>query len=77
MSPGETSRLLRMADAARQKAWREARDAQAKFARERVATQKARRKAFAKAQKAGLSLREIGEATGLHYSRIAEIIKGK
>lgn len=66
-----------MADATRQKAWRDARDAQARFVRERVATQKARRETFAKAQKAGLSLRDIAEATGLHHSRVAEIIKGK
>jgi hypothetical protein len=66
-----------MADAAQQKARREARDAQAKFVRDRAATQKARRKAFAKAQKAGLTLRDIAEAAGLHHSRVAEIIKGQ
>jgi hypothetical protein len=66
-----------MADATRQKAWRDARDAQAKFVRERAATQKARREAFARAQRAGLSLREIAEAAGLHHSRVAEILKGK
>jgi hypothetical protein len=66
-----------MADAARQKAWRDARDAQARFVRERAATQKARREAFRRAQKAGLTLRDIAEAAGLHHSRVAEIIKGQ
>ncbi len=66
-----------MAGDSRQKARREARDAQARFVRERAATQKSRREAFAKAQKAGLTLRDIAEATGLHHSRVAEIINGK
>jgi hypothetical protein len=66
-----------MPDAAEQKARRAVRDAQAKFEREQAATQKARRKAFADAQKAGLSLRDIGEEVGLHRSRIAQIIAGK
>jgi DNA-directed RNA polymerase specialized sigma24 family protein len=51
--------------------------AQRQFDRESEAAQKARRKAFAKAQKDGLSLRDIAEEVGLHRSRIAQIIKGK
>jgi hypothetical protein len=66
-----------MADAAEQKARRAVREAQTKFEREQAASQKARRKAFAEAQKAGLSLRDIGEEVGLHRSRIAQIITGK
>jgi DNA-directed RNA polymerase specialized sigma24 family protein len=53
------------------------RAAQRQFDRESTAAQKARRKAFAQAQKEGLSLREIAEEVGLHHSRIAQIIKGK
>jgi predicted DsbA family dithiol-disulfide isomerase len=66
-----------MSDASSQKARRAVRAAQAQFEREQKASQKARRKAFAEAQKAGLSLRDIGEEVGLHRSRIAQIIAGK
>jgi hypothetical protein len=65
-----------MADAKTQ-ARRAVREAQARFEREQRAAQKARRKTFADAQKAGLSLRDIGEEVGLHRSRIAQIIGGK
>jgi hypothetical protein len=58
----------------KKKARRAIEAAQAKFEHDREATRKARRKAFASAQKSGLSLREIGEAAGLHHSRVAEII---
>ena len=53
------------------------RAAQKQYERDSAATQKARRKAFAQAQKEGLSLREIGEEVGLHRSRVAQIIKGE
>ena len=53
------------------------RAAQKQYERDSAATQKARRKAFARAQKEGLSLREIGEEVGLHRSRVAQIIKGE
>lgn len=66
-----------MANAAEQKARRAVRDAQAKFEREQTATQEARRKAFADAQKAGLTLRDIGEEVGLHHTRVLQIIRGK
>jgi DNA-directed RNA polymerase specialized sigma24 family protein len=56
---------------------RAVRSAQKQFERDSAATQKARRKAFAQAQKEGLSLREIGEEVGLHRSRVAQIIKGE
>jgi DNA-directed RNA polymerase specialized sigma24 family protein len=61
----------------RETALKVVRAAQKQFDQESKAAQKARRKAFAQAQKEGLSLREIGEAVGLHRSRIAQIIKGK
>lgn len=52
------------------------RAAQKQFERDSKATREARRKAFAKAQAAGLSLREIAEETGLHHSTVSEIARG-
>ncbi|HVQ57455.1 MAG TPA: hypothetical protein VMS60_00975 [Solirubrobacterales bacterium] len=67
-----------MPDDAKRKAARQAvRAAQKQFERESDAAQRARRKAFARAQSEGLSLREIAEEVGLHRSRIAQIIHGK
>lgn len=66
-----------MADAAEQKARRAVRAAQTKFEREQAATQKARRKAFADAREAGLTLRDIGEEVGLHHTRVLQIIRGE
>lgn len=37
----------------------------------------ARRENFERAQAAGLSMREIARETGLHFSRVAEILQGK
>lgn len=59
------------------KARKTVRAAQKQFERERNDSQRARRQAFAKAQKAGLSLREIAEEAGLHHSSVADIIDGK
>lgn len=53
------------------------RDAQDQFERDAEAVKAARRKAFADAQAAGLSLREIAGVVGLHYSRVSEILNGK
>ncbi len=66
-----------MADAEGEKARRAVRAAQAKFKRAQDATRKERREAFADAQKAGLSLRDIGEEVDLHHTRVAEIIRGE
>jgi DNA-directed RNA polymerase specialized sigma24 family protein len=51
--------------------------AQDQFERDSKAARDARRKAFAKAQKEGLSLREIGELVGLDHSRVGQIIRGR
>jgi predicted DsbA family dithiol-disulfide isomerase len=66
-----------MADAKGEKARRAVRAAQAKFEREQDAAQEARRKAFAEAQKAGLTLRDIAGEVGLHHTRVLQIIRGK
>lgn len=68
-----------MGDAKKQ-ARSEARRAQTRF--ERKTTQlddavKERRESFQRAADAGLSMAEIGEAVGLHRSRVNQIIKGK
>lgn len=62
-------------DSKRKAARREVRAAQNQFERDSEATREARRRAFAKAQTAGLSLREIAEETGLHHSTVAEIAR--
>lgn len=68
-----------MADAAK-KVRAEVRRAQAAFERDQNkldATRSARRKSFEKARAAGLSTRDIAEETGLHYTRVAEILRAK
>lgn len=59
------------------KARRAVRDAQASFERDAEAVREARRKAFADARAAGLSLRQIAKEAGLHHSRVAAVIQGK
>lgn len=66
-----------MPDDTKQKARKALRRAQADYERDAVAVKEARREAFADAQAAGLSLREIAEEVGLHYSRVSEILSGK
>jgi hypothetical protein len=66
-----------MPDDPKREAREEVRAAQKQFESERKESQRARREAFARAQKAGLSLREIAEEVGLHHSSVAEIIEGK
>lgn len=63
-------------DAKRKLASKAVKDAQKQFERDSKAAREARRKAFAKAQKDGLSLREIGELVGLDHSRVGQIIRG-
>ena len=66
-----------MADAKSEKARRAVRTAQEKFKRTQDTARQERREAFAGAQKAGLSLRDIGEEVDLHHTRVAEIIRGE
>jgi hypothetical protein len=66
-----------MTDKARQKALADVRRAQAKLtsAQDKVEeARKARRESFERARKAGLTLREIGEAADLHWSRVGEVL---
>jgi DNA-directed RNA polymerase specialized sigma24 family protein len=66
-----------MADAARKKALRVAERAQAQYEAKQSELEKtkdARREGFVQAQTAGLSLREIGAATGLHWTSVRHII---
>jgi len=54
--------------------------AQADFSRaqeQRGKASVARRKSFERARAAGFSMRDIGEETGLHFSRVAEILRGE
>jgi DNA-directed RNA polymerase specialized sigma24 family protein len=61
----------------KQKALVEVQRAQRDYERNVNTAREARRKSFARAQKAGLSLRDIGEAVGLHRSRVGEILRGE
>lgn len=64
------------ADPSHQAARKAVRAAQKQYESESSATNKLRRKAFAQAQKEGLTLRQIGEEVGLHHTRVGEIIRG-
>jgi len=56
---------------------RAVRAAQKRYEEDRAAANKARKEAFAQAQKEGLTLRDIAEEVGLHHSRISQILEGK
>jgi DNA-directed RNA polymerase sigma subunit (sigma70/sigma32) len=71
-----------MPDDAKQKARASVRKAQGDFEREqkqlqqeRARSRARRRERFARAQKAGLSLRDIAEETDLHPTRVREILR--
>jgi DNA-directed RNA polymerase specialized sigma24 family protein len=66
-----------MARDAQQEALADAKRAQLDYERNLDAARKARRKSFEGAQKTGLSLRDIGDAVGLHRGRVWEILRGK
>ncbi len=64
----------------KQKARAEVRRAQSQFEQtgsKHEEARQARRESFERARKAGMTLREIGEAAGLHWSRVGEILKRK
>jgi vacuolar-type H+-ATPase subunit H len=65
------------ADPKRKAASKAVKAAQKQFDRDNKAAREARRRAFAQAQKDGLSLREIGDLVELDYSRIGQIIRGE
>lgn len=60
----------------RQAASKAVKTAQKQYERDSKTAREARRKAFARAQKEGLSLRDIGELVGLDRSRVGQIIRG-
>ncbi len=69
-----------MGEDPKQKARAATKRAQAKYARVKNALDSAgteRRQSFERAREAGLSLAEIGEAAGLHRSRVDQILRGK
>jgi DNA-directed RNA polymerase specialized sigma24 family protein len=51
--------------------------AQKQFERDSKTAREARRKAFAQAQKDGLSLRDIGDLVGLDHTWVRKIIRGE
>jgi hypothetical protein len=67
-------------DDAQRKARAEVKRAQSTFERtgeRHDEARQARRQSFEQARKAGLTLREIGEAANLHRSRVAEVLSKK
>jgi DNA-directed RNA polymerase sigma subunit (sigma70/sigma32) len=69
-----------MAEDSKQRALHDARRAQATFekTREQMARHgRDRQERFQRAKETGATLREIGEAVGLHWTRIREIVSGR
>jgi DNA-directed RNA polymerase specialized sigma24 family protein len=67
-----------MPEDAKAKARKAARRAQSDFERAQDKADElrdARRKTFEEARVAGLSTRDIAEATGLHFTRVAQILR--
>lgn len=68
-----------MATDPKRKALADVRRTQARFDRtgdQHEEARRARRESFEAARKAGLTLREIGEAADLHLTRVKEILDG-
>ncbi len=64
----------------KQKARADVKRAQSKFERtgsQHEQAREARRKSFERAREAGLTLREIGEVAGLHWTRVARVVGKK
>jgi DNA-directed RNA polymerase specialized sigma24 family protein len=67
-----------MPEAAKRKAAADAVKAiQKEFLRQTSDAHAARRRVFEEAQKAGLTLREIGELAGVHHTTVGEIVRGR
>ena len=69
-----------MADAAQAKARKAIRKAQSDFERSQERHEQIRekrRESFEQARAAGLSMRDIAKETGLHFTRVAQILKAK
>lgn len=69
-----------MNDDAQRKARAEVKRAQSKFERtgnKHEEARQARRESFERARDAGLTLREIGEAANLHWSRVGDVLRKK
>ena len=64
-------------DAAHKKARKDLRRAQGNFERKTKEAQAERLESFKRAQKAGLSLREICQEVGLHWTRIGQLLRGE
>jgi len=67
-----------MAGDAKQKARANVQRAQSKFERtgsQHEEARKARRESFERARDAGLTLREIADAAGLHWTRVGTVLK--
>jgi hypothetical protein len=65
---------------AKKKARADVRRAQSRFAQtgeKHEEARRARRDSFERARKAGLTLREIGEAADLHWSRVGDVLNKK
>lgn len=56
---------------------RRAQSAFEKTQRELDERAKTRRESFTRAKVAGATLREIGEAVGLHHTRVGQVIRGE
>jgi len=64
-------------DAKKQKAREDLRRVQASFEKKVKEARAERLASFKRAQKAGLSLREISEEVELHWTRVGQILRGK
>jgi hypothetical protein len=64
-------------DAAEKKAREDLRRTQANFERKVAEVHAERLASFKRAQKAGLSLRQIASEVGLHWTRVGQILRGK
>lgn len=62
-------------DATQKKARDDLRRARAKFERKTREAQEERLASFRRAKEAGLSLRDIAEEVGMHWTRVGEILR--